>query len=110
MFEEHIAQCKDMIRRLDAEKILPAYEREALPGHKRVPISEAVAWQRAIEQKISSNFNKDTVARFSSISEMFREEVDKGLDDEYSRALNLCHRIVNLLEELEDRVQSTTDD
>lgn len=90
-----------MIRRLDAENKLTPSERVALPSSQRVTTKEAVAWQEVIEQKIRSSFDRDTLARYQVARDKYREELDRGEGNEYSRALNAWNRLLALLVELD---------
>ena len=99
-FEEEIAQGQDMIRRLEAESRLSLVERDALPPHRRVPRTEALAWQDRVEAKLQSAFGPDTFARYRIAWDLYKEELDDDIGNEYSRTLNAWNRIVALLEEL----------
>ena len=63
MFEGLIAQGEDIIRRLEAELKLRSARRDALLPYRRVPVKEAQAWQRTIEDKIPAAFGPDTLDR-----------------------------------------------
>lgn len=103
MFEELIAQGRDMIRRLEGEWRLPQGDRELLPAYQRVPVREAVAWQEAVEEKLRASFGPDTLRRYEGVGAMYSDELNRGQGDEYSRSLNSWNRIVALLEELDAR-------
>ena len=64
MFEELIAQGKDMIRRLEPHVDLTYEERKVLPVVQQVTIKEAVAWQNAVEERIRTTFGADALARY----------------------------------------------
>ena len=104
LFEESIAHARDMIRRLEAESGLTASEREALPSYQRVPFKEAGAWQRSVEEKLRSSFGPDTYARYELVWELYRDETERSEGDEDRRVLNVWHRIMTLLEELDARL------
>jgi len=103
VFEELIAQGEDMIRRLEAEMKLGEAEREALPPYRRVPVKEALAWRKAIEDKLQAAYGPDTLDRYNLISMLYRDELERDEGDEYTRSTNARHRIVSLLRELDSR-------
>jgi hypothetical protein len=106
MFEEHIAHGNDMIRRLELEVGLSPSEVEMLPAHQRVPIAEAVAWQKAIEEKLRTNFGPEVFARYNIAWEIFRDEVKRREGTPTSQALNAWRRIVAYLGELQERANA----
>jgi hypothetical protein len=103
MFEEEIAQGRDMIRRLEAESRLAQAERDALPQHQRVPTREALDWKKRIEQRIEKSFGADTLTRYQVAWDLYTDELERERGDEYSRSLNAFNRIIVLLEELDSR-------
>ncbi|HEY7769365.1 toll/interleukin-1 receptor domain-containing protein [Longimicrobium sp.] len=103
MFEEQIAQGRDMVRRLEAESRLPSGDREALPSWKRVPMKEAQEWHRVIEAKLKAHYGPETFDRYQLARNLFSEALDRGEGDEYSRALDFWERILALLTELSAR-------
>jgi hypothetical protein len=109
MFEEQIAQGRDIIRRLDAESRLSQSERNALPSYRRVPTKEANTWRETIELKLRLSFGPDTYARYQGAWDLFQDDVGKG-DDPIVPHLNVTHRIVALLEELDSRAPKHSSD
>lgn len=105
MFEELIAQGKDMIGRLEPHVDLTHVERKALPVVQQVTYKEAVVWQTAVEERIRTTFGADTLARYESIIELRNTELERDEGDEVTRTLNLWRRIVALLSELQERLE-----
>jgi hypothetical protein len=106
MFEEQIAEGRDMLRRLEAESRLTDREKEALPAWQRVPIKEAQEWHRIIEEKLKANYGPETFGRYQLAQDLFREASRKGEGDDYSRPRDYWERILALLAELDAREAS----
>jgi hypothetical protein len=104
MFEEHIAHGNDMIRRLEKERGLSEKGIDALPAHQRVPIAEAEAWHASVNRRIRESFGPDTLARFELISKLHSNEIKDRIGDERSRIITFWRRVLDLLTELQNRV------
>jgi|SRR5215813_8444782 len=108
MFEELIAQGKDMIRRLERLVGLTYGQLKARPAHEQVANKEAEAWQKSVEERIRSAFGPDTLARYKMIWQLFADELERNEGDEITRSLNIKRRIVSLLSELQERQNAST--
>jgi hypothetical protein len=95
----------DMARRLEAEIGLSSSELEALPADRRVTYKEISAWHKHIHQRVSTNFEADTMERLNLIEELYREDVRKGATDASSTVAIRLRRTIALLTELDNRSQ-----
>lgn len=98
MFEVEIAHAEDMLERMESEVPLPDVEREALPGHKRVSIREAGAWEEGVKKKLAEMPAAYPLERYRGILEQHLTSED---GDELSRYISYVHLIVRLLRQLD---------
>ncbi len=103
MFEEQIAEGREMIRLLEGELMLSPAERHIHRAHPRVPVRESGRWQETVEDKIRSAFGPEGLARYKSAWGLYQEELDRGEGDPHTRALNVYNRIIACLEEFDSR-------
>ena len=105
MFEELIAQGKDMIRRQQKQIGMTSYSAEQLPDHERVTLIEANAWRKTIEERINSHFGPDAFARYHVFWDILKDDIEKQKGDESSRYVAVWQRIVGYLVELDSRLE-----
>jgi hypothetical protein len=104
MFEELIAQGKDMILRLEGEEQLVPIQADQRQARERVPILEAQKWQERLEERIRSSFERDTFERYENIWDAHRAERDQSPSrTEAARFMTTFKKIVRLMEELDQR-------
>jgi hypothetical protein len=104
VFEELIAQGNDMIRRQQKQIGLNPYSEATFPAHELVTRIEANAWRESLEEKIRTNFGPDAYARYRLFWVIYDDEAKREEGDESARCVNLWHRIVGYLVELDNRL------
>ena len=104
MFEEFIAQGKDMIRRQEKQIGHSAYFETQLPAHEKVTIIEANAWKKNVEERIQTYGGPDAYARYQIFWAVYKDELEKGQGDESSRWVNFWQRVVAHITELDQRL------
>jgi hypothetical protein len=110
VFEEFIAQGKDMIRRQEKQIGENPYAETRIPVYERVTRIEANAWRETLEKRIRTNFGPDAYARYRVFWDVYEDEVAKKQGDESTRCVNLWQRIVAYLVELDWRLGTSRED
>jgi hypothetical protein len=103
MFEEYIAQGRDMVRRLEAEMGLSETEVNQLPGSERVRMMEFDTWDKAARERVEANCGSDALARYRLASELQTEEIQQREGTERSRFVTRIRRSLAYLAELDSR-------
>lgn len=106
MFESDVLHTEDILERLEEELKITYAERQNLPPHKRVPMSEWNQWGDSISSKIASLSDAAATKRYEALHEEM-QNFDGSIPENYlKKAIEYAHGVLRLIRQL-DRLYAT---
>lgn len=104
MFTEVIWHCRDILRRLEAQRTVPPEDLDGI--NQGVSYGEERAWRRRVEDLILT-FGEQATWRYRTIQDVQTREIEEDVGDELSRWIRGFQRTLTYLEELQSRWETT---